>query len=323
MAEDYYKTLGVKRDASQAEIQKAYREMARKHHPDMNPDDKNAKRKFQQIQAAFDVLNDREKRENYDRYGSAFEGASGRPPRGWPPGNQTPGGETEFHFDDDSFAQVFGDRMSGGAPEGLGDIFRHFQEAAGAKTRRGGGAARRGADIAAETEIPFQVAVTGGEVQLSIPKATGKVDTLTVKIPAGIEDGKKIRLRGQGEPGGRKGAPGDLLITVHVAPHSSFQRQGNQLYVKVPVTLAEAALGAKVDVPTPTGVVSLRIPAGTSSGTKLRIKGRGVPSHNGEGGDLLAEVQIVIPKDLATTEQQLIEDLDHRHPMNPRAKLRW
>ena len=322
MTEDHYKTLGVRRDVSQAEIQKAYRELARKYHPDLNPDDKSAKHKFQQVQAAFDVLNDREKREMYDRYGSAFESMGAGGPR--PGGARGPKAGGGVEFGDDAFAEFFDDHFAGGASEGgAGDLFRHFQERASAKSRRGGSASRQGANIEAETQIPFQTAVAGGEVQLNIPRASGKVDSLTVKIPAGIEDGKRIRLRGQGGPGPHRGTPGDLLITVHVAAHASFHRQGNHLQVRVPVTLAEAASGAKIVVPTPTGTVSLRVPAGTSSGTKLRIKGRGVPAKGGSAGDLLAEVLIVLPKDLSEADRKAIEDVDRRHPANPRAKLRW
>ena len=144
-----------------------------------------------------------------------------------------------------------------------------------------------------------------------------------MKIPAGIEDGKKIRLRGQGQPGPRGAAAGDLLITIHVAPHPSFVRQGNHLLVKVPVTLGEAALGAKIDVPTPSGIVSLRVPPGASSGAKLRIKGRGVAAKDGTSGDLLAEVLIVLPKDLADADRRAIEEVERRHPFDPRTNLRW
>jgi curved DNA-binding protein len=323
MAEDYYKTLGVRRDASQAEIQKAYRELARKYHPDMNPDDKTAKKKFQQVQKAFDVLGDAEKREMYDRYGSSFETMGGGGPRAgrtWA-GGTGPGGFGTEGFD---FSQFFGERFGEAPAGGFADIFEQFRRAAGPRTGKTATAPpRRGADIRHELQVPFQTSITGGEAQLTLRRKSGKTETIGVKIPAGIADGQKIRVRGQGEPAPRGGTPGDILITIRVAAHPCFQRRGNHLHVKVPVTLAEAASGAKVDVPTPRGTVSLSIPAGSSSGTKLRVRGHGVVPKNGPPGDLLAEIQIVLPRDLAAADRQMIEEFSRRHPQNPRANLRW
>jgi DnaJ-class molecular chaperone len=323
MAVDYYKTLGVPRNASQADIQKAYRELARKYHPDVNSA-KDAKKKFQQVQAAFDVLNDPEKRELYDRYGSSFEamGAGGGPKPGGGGWQQArPGAGPTFRFEDlgdlGGFAQFFGDRFEGGDPS---DLFRQFRRGGG---RRGAAAQpRRGGDVQAEVEIPFNTSILGGEVQLSVQRESGKTETLAVKIPAGIESGKKIRLRGQGERAPRGGTPGDLLITVQVAAHPHFSRQGGNLLLRLPLTLAEAAGGAKIDVPTPTGTVALRVPPATSSGTKLRIRGHGVPAKDG-AGDLLVEVQIVLPKDLGQADVEMLRQLDARHPQHPRDTLRW
>lgn len=334
MAKDYYKTLGVRRDASQAEIQKAYRELARKYHPDLNPDDKTAKRKFQEVQAAFDVLNNPEKRELYDRYGSSFEtmgpGGPGGAYTGSSWGRSAGGGPAGgFRFEDVDLGDFFGERFGGGAggPGGAGfaDVFQQFRQA-GARPRRGQAARpQRGADIVHELRVPFSTSITGGEAQVTIRRQSGKVETLEVKIPAGIEDGKKMRLRGQGEPAPPGGKPGDILLTIRVAPHACFQRRGNDLVVKVPVTLAEAALGAKVDVPTPKGTVSLRVPAETSSGTRLRVKGYGVaPKQDAPPGDLLAEVQIVLPKELDESSREMIRKIDEQSPhQDPRAELRW
>jgi DnaJ-class molecular chaperone len=328
MAEDYYKTLGVSREASQAEIQKAYRELARKYHPDMNPDDKTAKKKFQQVQAAFDVLNNPEKREMYDRYGSSFETMGAGGPQGgqawgaWPGGAGGPGG---FNPEDIDFSQFFGERFGqegGGGGGGFGDFFTQFRKAGSPKAPRGG-TARRGADIVHELQIPFNTAILGGEVQLSVERRSGKTETLSVKIPPGIDDGKRIRVRGQGEPAPRRGTPGDILLTVRVAPHPCFQRHGNNLQVKVPLTLGEAAAGAKIDVPTPRGTVALKVPAGTSSGTRLRVKGQGVAPKNGTPGDLFAEIQIVLPKTLSETDRQALREIDGHYPQEPRANLRW
>lgn len=337
MAEDYYEVLGVARNASQADIQKAYRELARKHHPDMNPEDKSAKKKFQKIQAAFDVLNDPQKREMYDRYGSSFETMGAGGPRagsytwhGAPGTGQAAGAGTGpggFNFEDIDFGQFFGERY--GAPEaeagaapggGFADIFNQFRRAGSGKKS---GRSRRGADLVHEIAIPFTTSITGGEVQLSVARQPGHTETLAVKVPPGIEDGKKIRLRGQGEQPSGRGQPGDIILTVHVEPHPFFHRKGNNLIVRVPVTLGEAALGAKVDVPTPKGTVAVQIPPGTSSGQKLRVKGHGVTPKSGPPGDLLAEIQIVLPKQLDDAAREEIRKIDQRYPQKPRANLRW
>jgi DnaJ-class molecular chaperone len=325
MAEDYYKTLGVAREASSADIQKAYRKLARKYHPDLNPEDASAKQKFQEVQQAFDVLNDPSKRELYDRYGSSFEsmGAGGGPRPGGGGGRwygSTGGEEVDF-------SQMFGERYGGGDPSSMfGDLFGQFRRAGGRTRRAAPEEAYRGSDIATELEIPFGTAVQGGQAQISLRRQNGKIETLSVKIPAGIDEGKKIRLRGQGEapPGGE---PGDILITIHVAPHPWFTRRGNDLEVRVPVTLAEAALGGKVDVPTPKGTISLRIPAGSSSGKRLRVRGHGVPGRSGEAGDLYAELQVALPAKLDDESIELIKKLDEHlqaaQPQDPRRDLKW
>jgi DnaJ-class molecular chaperone len=204
----------------------------------------------------------------------------------------------------------------------VGDLFEQFRRASGAR-RAGAGAQRRGADLAHEISIPLATAVNGGTVQVSVSRAGGKVKTISVKIPPGIEDGKRIRLRGEGESGPHGGPPGDILLTVRTQPHPFFHRQGNNLVIKVPVTLAEAALGAKVDIPTPRGTVSLQIPPGTSSGRKLRVRGHGVAPKNAPAGDLLAEVQIVLPKAMDETTRNLVRQIGERYPQSPRADLRW
>jgi len=313
MEEDYYKVLGVKRDASQKDIQRAYRELARKFHPDMNPGDKKAKEKFQRVQQAYDVLNDPEKREMYDRYGSSFQsaGAGGGPRYSY----QYPGGG-DATFEEFDFSQLFGGRGS----EGFADIFRQFS---GGRAQGRRAAPQRGGDLQHQVEIPFRTSITGGEVALHVRRPSGKTESITVKIPPGIEDGKKIRLRGQGDPGPRGGNSGDLLITVRIAPHPYFRRRGNDLEVLVPVTLAEAALGAKIDVPTPQGMITLTVPPGTSAGRRLRVKGRGVTTSKGGAGDLYAELRIVLPKEIDEAAARDIRAFDQRYPMNPRADLQW
>lgn len=315
MAEDFYKTLGLSRDASQADIQKAYRELARKHHPDLNPDDKTAKEKFQKIQRAYEVLNDKDKRELYNKFGLDFEryaaaGAAGGTGPQW----TTDSGNV--NFDDFDFSQIFGGQPGGG----FGDFFSQFT---GAPRGRRGATSRRGPDIRHEIEIPFQTAITGGEVRLSLQRPSGEVETITVKVPMGIEDGKKIRLRGQGEPGPRGGPAGDLIVIVHVALHAWFERKGKNLEVRVPISLAEAALGAKVDLPTPKGTITLTVPPRTSSGRRLRVKGYGVQFPDGSQGDLFAELQIVLPSQLDEKDRELIRKFDQRHEFNPRLDLKW
>lgn len=175
----------------------------------------------------------------------------------------------------------------------------------------------------AEITVPFNTAVTGGEAAVSLHRPSGKVETITVKIPAGIEDGKKMRLTGQGEPARHGGPAGDLILSARVAAHPHFTRIGRNLHVVVPVTLAEAVLGAKVDVPTPRGAVALRVPPGTSGGAKLRIKGYGVAPDAGQAGDLLAEIQIALPDEFDEESLKMIRQVDERCPHDPRKNLRW
>lgn len=318
MPQDHYKVLGVRRDASAAEIQKAYRNLARKYHPDLNPNDKAAKQKFQEVQEAFDVLSDSNKREMYDRYGSTFESAGAAGPQSgvytWSSG---PGGAETMDLGD-----LFGERFGPGASGGFADIFQQFRRAASGTGRRTRAAAR-GRDLEQDLEIPFTQAVTGGQARLTIQRGDGRSHAIDVKIPAGVEDGQKIRLRGQGEPGSRGAASGDILLRVRVRPHSFFRRHGNDLEVRVPVTLTEAVLGAKIDVPTPKGTISLSIPPNTSSGKRLRIRGHGIAPAGRPPGDLYAEILIVLPPRLADEDRAYAEKIARRYSDSPRAELRW
>lgn len=325
MARDYYQVLGVSRNASQVEIQKAYRELARKYHPDLNPKDKEAKKKFQEVQEAFEVLNDPKKREMYDRYGSSFQGAG----QEW--SGFQPGGTASFTFNDwDDLASFFGggkyaDDIGVG---GIGGIFSGLGSSrrGRAESRRTRTAPTRGVDLSQEVTIPFKLAVEGGEISLVISRPDGRRDSITVKIPAGIEDGRRIRLRGQGATAAPGGPPGDLFLTVRVSPHPHFERKGNDLYVKLPVTIPEAVFGAKVDIPTPRGTLSVKVPPGTSSGKRLRIPGHGIRNQDGEPGDLYVEIRIVSPdrvEALTPSERQAIQDLGRGYDRDPRADLRW
>ncbi|MDO5553689.1 MAG: J domain-containing protein [Planctomycetia bacterium] len=335
MAEDYYKTLGVSKTASADEIQKAYLKLARKYHPDMNPEDpEGAKKKFQTIQSAFDVLKDPEKRKQYDQFGPAYEqmgnpGAGGNPfgqggfrwssnggQGGNPFGGGSPfgagGGGGGINLDD--ILGMFGaGGGQGGNPFGEGSPFG--ASSSGRRRRASSAGPVKGENYHVAVDIPFQTAVRGGKVPISLDKG-GKIESVDVNIPAGIESGKKIRLRGLGGPGTAGGPAGDLLLEVNVLPHDYYTRRGDNLYVRVPITLKEAALGGKVDVPTPSGTVTVTVPPGTTSGTKLRLKGRGTPEQTKNGlvtrpaGDLYIEFEVQLPKSWSKTDQELIARLD-------------
>lgn len=328
MAEDYYKTLGVSRTASDSEIQMAYRDLARKYHPDKNPDDATAKKRFQEVQTAFETLKDDKKREMYDRYGSAYEQMGGGPGGGGQGygGGPFGGGGNPFGGNGGAnvnFEDLFGGGAGAGAGGGFADLFKQFGGGARGRAGRQQRTNVRGADIEHELTIPFATAVTGGEAQISVRRADGKSETLQVKIPAGIDHGKKIRLRGQGDPGSAGGTAGDILIKVNVAPHPVFRRSGKRLDIRVPITLAEALSGAKIDVPTPHGTITLTVPPGSSSGQKLRAKGQGVKPASGDSGDLFAELQVVIPKELSDKDRTTLAEVLEKYEASPRADLKW
>ena len=314
MSKDLYKILGVSKGASTDDIQKAYRAAARKYHPDLNPDDTSAKEKFQEIQSAYEILSDPEKRQMYDRYGSSFEqmnqGAGGAPGSGNP-------------FQDIDLGEIFGSGHGGA----FADLFKHFAEGQGAgqhrRTRRRS-ARQRGTDIQHSVMVSFHDAVLGGEVALPVMeqgRPSGK--TINVKIPAGIGDGKKIRLRGQGNSGSNGGPPGDLIVTVQVGAHPYFRRTGNDLEITVPITLVEAAQGGKIDVPTPKGTISVSVPAGAKSGQRLRVRGMGVETKAGEKGDLFVQLQLTLPDHLDDDQKQLLQQVEAKRTGNPRAELKW
>jgi DnaJ-class molecular chaperone len=318
---DLYEILGVPRDASPEQIKKAYRAMARKHHPDVNPGDKTAETRFKETQQAYDILSDAEKRSLYDRYGkAAFEGMAAAGPRTsaseWTARFGEPGGET---IDFSQFFGPFGAGAAGAATDEGGGV---FEELLG--RMRGGRTARprAGRSIQAELSIPFLTAVRGGETTIDLTRGTGQHESLVVKIPPGIDSGAKLRLKGQGEPAPRGGEPGDLTILVTVEPHPYYKRDGRDLQVEVPITVGEAILGAKVDIPSLDGLKSLTIPPGSSSGLKLRLKGQGVPASGGKSaGDLFVVLRIVVPKNIDEDSRKRIEEFSSRNPSNPRAGL--
>src|SRR5436190_22806285 len=354
-----YEVLGVAKNASQDEIKKAYRKLARQYHPDRNPGDASAEERFKEIQGAYDVLSDPEKRKQYDTFGSA----NGRPGPGFGAGN--------VNFQDFDLGD-------------LGDLFGGvFGRGRGAQNRT---QAQRGNDVEVavnlsfedslkglETKIPVQldtvcsechgsgakpgtapkicpecngrgvVAESQGFFALSQPcprcrgngtviedpcqrcHGTGRerrTKRYTVKIPAGVKDGTRIRLKGKGEAGFQGGEAGDLFVVPRVQPSKLYERRGNDLVVDVPVTFSEAALGATVEVPTPDGPVSVKVKPGTQDGTLLRVRGKGAPKLKGSGrGDLLARVRVTVPKKLKKRERELLEELQKQSHDDPREAL--
>ncbi|MCA1686017.1 MAG: DnaJ domain-containing protein [Planctomycetia bacterium] len=325
MAEaDYYETLGVPRDATPEAIKKAYRTLARKHHPDVNPGDKKAEAKFKEAQQAYDILSDAEKRAVYDRYGRAgFEGMAAGPRAGaqdWAHRQAAPGAGFES-FD---FSEFFGPGGAGAASAGgdEGGGAGIFEDLIGRMRggRRGAGP-RPGHNVEASLAIPFLTAVRGGETSIQIDRE-GRLESLVVKIPPGIESGAKLRLRGQGEPGAKGATAGDLTIVVTVEPHPYFTRDGRNLTVEVPISADEAVLGAKIDVPTLNGPKSLPVPPGSSSGQKLRLRGQGLPATAGKPeGDLFVVLKVVVPRTVDDESRRLIREFGDRNPVRPREGL--
>lgn len=300
---DYYEVLGVPRSASEKEIKAAYRKLARKLHPDVNPGDASAESRFKEIGAAYAVLSDAKKRKNYDRWGHDWErveqaqaaGArpGGRPPGGrgrtWTTTTRAPGGVDGDFDGDDLFEQLFG--------KGRG------------RTRT---IPRPGTDIEQAVDITLEEAYAGSQRTFQMQDLqTGTVRGVEVKIPAGAYDGLRIRVAGKGQPGSGGGAAGDLYIVVRTLPHATFEREGDDLRVKVPTPLYTAVLGGEVLVPTPKGSrLALKVPSGTNNGRRIRLAGQGMPRLKGAGqGDLYAEIVVQLPGDLSERERELFQQL--------------
>jgi molecular chaperone DnaJ len=371
---DYYELLGVPRKASAKDIRTAFRKLARKYHPDLNPGDKAAEEKFKQLQEAYDVLSDSKKRQMYDQYGFYSENV---PPGGYGGGAEG-AGDVNFDFSGFDFGGGTGAGTGGGS---FRDLFSQFFGG------RGGSAAQEeaeiGADLEYRLEIDFWDAVRGavkkiqitrldacqtchgtgavgtpqvcptcngsgtiqqaaGKMRFNVPcnrcGGTGKLrtacktcggegrvrhnETIDVRIPAGVANGGRVRVPGKGNAGTMGAPAGDLYLTVEVKPHAFFERRGNDLYTKIPVTVSEATLGAKIEVPTIDGRSLVRIPPGTNSGKTLRLKEKGVPSaRNGERGDQYVEIQVVVPPPTDERVRNLMKELESVAPEDPRKDL--
>ncbi len=378
---DYYKALGVAKDASQADIKKAYRKLARQFHPDANKGEAKAEERFKEVSAAYDVLSDPSKRKEYDDARALFGSGGFRTPTG------APGQGGGFSFDLGDLLGQRGQRGgNAGGGAGLGDLLGGLFGGSGRTAGRAGQVPVKGADIEAEVTLAFSDAVEGitAPLRLAVPgpcrtcagsgakpgtvprvcpecSGTGTVGrnaggfafaepcrecrgqgliiddpcptctgtgrttrdrTLTVRIPAGVRDGQRIRIKSKGAPGGPGGAAGDLVVTVHVTPHPVFGRAGDNLTVSVPVTFPEATLGATIKVPTLKGApVTLKLPPGTPTGRTMRVRGRGVTRKDGTRGDLLATVEVAVPRNVSGKAREALETFATEAGDDPRAFL--
>jgi len=312
---DFYQRLGVARGADEKEIKNAYRRLARQYHPDVNSGDKAAEERFKEISEAYNVLSDPKQRKQYDMFGQTGFGGGG-PGQGAGPGG--------FHW------QYPGQQPGGGVPPDfgdLGDLFGELFNMGGVKRRTytqgtGRGATRQpavdGHDTFADIEVSFDEAVAGTERKISV-KRGDRVEKLTVKIPAGVDNGSKVRISGKGQAGFGGGKEGDLYLYIHVVPHPSFWREGADVYTEIPITVYDAVLGASVEVPTITGSAKMKVPSGTAAGQKFRIGGKGAPvlGKKGKKGDQYVIVKIVPPKKLKADVKKIFEQLKDEYPYDP------
>ncbi len=303
MAKDYYSILGVNKKATDEEIKKAFRKLAVKYHPDKNPDNKEAEEKFKEINEAYEVLSDGEKRNKYDKYGANWNQFNGAQQGQHRYQSGSSGGGQPYGFDDDS-DEFYG--QSGDFSDIFGDFFNRSGAAGGGRSKRGGNRKYKGQDYQSEMTIGMDEAYQG----------TARVVTLNeqkirITLKPGAYSGLTIKLAGKGAPGINGGPAGDLLITIQVLPHTLYKRDGDDIRQTVPVDLFTAVLGGEKEVNTLAGVLKIKIPAGTQSGKLLRIRGKGMPVYNkpDQAGDLLVEIQVLIPEKLTAEQQELFRQL--------------
>jgi curved DNA-binding protein len=310
---DYYETLGVSKTASDDEIRSAFRKLARKYHPDVAKDKAASEEKFKQINEAYEVLSDPEKRKKYDQLGANWNQPGGfQPPPGW--GQQQPGG---------GFYRYGGD---GGGVEfefggtGFSDFFEAFFGGGRGRSAFGGGfgrqqtTAERGTDVEADIMVTLEEALSGSKRTVSLRRSdSNKTETYQVKIPRGVHEGQRIRLAGQGEAGARGGKSGDLFLRVRLARHPDFSVEGSDLIHEAKIAPWQAALGAEIQVPTLEGKARMKLPPGTQGGQRFRLRGRGLPSSTGARGDLYVTTQINIPKKLSERERKIWSELAQLH----------
>lgn len=317
MARDPYQELGVSRTASADEIRKAFRKLAKENHPDTNPDNKAAEERFKRVSAAFDLLGDPDKRKKFDageidadgrEIFRGFGGGGGQGPWGAPPGGGFqqrrggPGYRAES-FEGVDLGDILGEMFGGGRPGATGGRGGGF-----------GGFSQRGADVRAKLELDLTDAIAGGKKRVAF--SDGR--TIDVTIPKGAQAGQVLRLKGQGDPG--RTAPGDAFIELVIRPHPIFRQEGEVLVMDLPVTLYDAVLGGKVEAPTPDGPVTLTVPKGANSGTRLRLKGRGLADAKGHRGDLFARLVVTLPENPDPELDAFAENLRAKRPYTPRRR---
>ncbi len=320
---DFYQILGVPRGASEDEIKKAYRRLAKQYHPDVNRGDKQAEERFKEISEAYNVLSDPDHRKKYDMFGQGapfgggFGGGEGAPGGfrwEWSPGAGQAGAKGRGAPDMGDLGDLFGELFNmGGVRRGA------YSQGWGRPSRAGYEEALDGQNTTADVEISFDEAIEGTERKIQV-KRGDKVEKLTVKIPAGVDNGSKVRIAGKGQPGFGGGASGDLYLVVRVTPHPKFWREGADVYTEAPITIYDAILGASVEVPTLSGSARMKIPAGTGSGQKFRMASKGAPllGKKGKRGDQFVIVKIVTPKHLTSDAVKAFEEMAKKFPYEPR-----
>jgi curved DNA-binding protein len=338
---DYYKVLGVNKNSSQDDIKKAYRKLARKYHPDANPGNKQAEEKFKEVGEAYEVLKDPEKRSRYDQLGAnwkQYSRAGQQQWQGWRPG---PGQQTYtydfsgtgFDFSDigggfsDFFEMFFGsgaDQRFSSTFGGAAGADSGTKSKTGSRSQQGGrtfwrtGAAQKGQDYQYDLTITLREAYFGAQRRISFKK-DGNVRTINVKIPRGVKNGGKIRIKGEGGPGARGSASGDLYLLINITPHNFFTLKGNDLYCELPVTVTEAIFGASVEVPTFDKKITMKIPPNTQSGKTLRLKGKGMPGlKDKDFGDMYVKIKVVIPSDLSKDQEKHLKEFEKIYREDPR-----